>query len=145
MSGNSNLQSYPKPARTSEMKWRSVICTRKGWKVQMREHELSMSQNRYGWNTGYEISLLKELSMFLTYIGLSIFFKFVICKVHLSGKNIPIVHSLSTTKAHLPWQPPYSQHTSQQWYNCLNSLSSMMKILLYDLAFYGRVVLLLVS
>ena len=62
-----------------------------------------------------------------------------ICQVHLSGKHISMVHSLSTIKACLPWWPPFSQHASWQWCNHLGIPSFMTEILLFNSVFHGGV------
>ena len=50
MSGIEILGVGKGPARTFEVEWRQLICTRREWKIQMREKILSMSWDIYGWN-----------------------------------------------------------------------------------------------
>ena len=113
---------------------RYYISTNQGW----RWHQLT---------TGIILCSVSVGTLLLTPVSKSQS-SVMLYEVHSSGKHIPVVHSLSTAnpnKACLLWWPPYSQHTSWQWCNCLDILFFMTEILLYDSAMESWVILLSVS
>ena len=65
-------------------------------------------------------------------------------QVHLSGNNIPVAKP-PPNQAHLPQQPPFSQHISWRCYNPLDIPSSTVEILLFNLVFHDRVIPVSVS